>query len=102
KSMSLTMTIEVPVPFQPVGRCGRKALHPGAEKPALPTGRVPRVARLGAKRVRTRYATSAPCIVVRKASGRLSGISSSPNRLFSKQLDAYTTPQREDRTFSGR
>jgi hypothetical protein len=44
--MSLTLTIEVPAVFQPVGRCGRKALRPGEVKPALPAGRVPRVARL--------------------------------------------------------
>jgi hypothetical protein len=50
--MSPTMTIEVPVSFQPVGRCGRKALPPGEEKPALPPGRVPRVARLMALALR--------------------------------------------------
>jgi hypothetical protein len=43
--MSLTMTIEVPVQFQPTGHGGRKALRPGTETAALPPGRVPRVAR---------------------------------------------------------
>jgi hypothetical protein len=46
--MSTTMTIEVPVFFQPVGRSGRKALRPREDKPALPPGRVPRVARRAA------------------------------------------------------
>jgi hypothetical protein len=50
--MSGAMTIEVAVHFQPVGRCGRKALCPGGEKPALPPGRVPRVARLMALALR--------------------------------------------------
>jgi hypothetical protein len=50
--MSTTLTIEVPVFFQPVGRCGRKALHPAADQPALPPGRVPRVARLMALTLR--------------------------------------------------
>jgi len=50
--MSTTMTIEVPVHFQHVGRCGRKALRPGADKPALPPGRVPRLARLMALALR--------------------------------------------------
>jgi hypothetical protein len=50
--MSLTMTIEVPVLFQPVGRGGRKACRPEAEKMALPPGRVPRVARLMALALR--------------------------------------------------
>jgi hypothetical protein len=44
--MSITMTIEVPVHFQPVGPRGRKGLRPEAEKPALLPGRVPRVTRL--------------------------------------------------------
>ena len=47
-----TMTIEVPVSFQPVGRCGRNALRPAADKPSLPPGRVPRVARLMALALR--------------------------------------------------
>jgi hypothetical protein len=46
------MTIEVPVSFQPVGRYGRKALRSGEEKPAMPPGRVPRVARLMALALR--------------------------------------------------
>jgi hypothetical protein len=50
--MSMTMTIEVPVFFQPVGRSGRKALRPVEDKPALPAGRVPRVARLMALALR--------------------------------------------------
>ena len=50
--MSLTLTIEVPVPWQPVGRCGRKELSLGMENPALPLGRVPRVARLMALALR--------------------------------------------------
>src|SRR5262245_61878569 len=50
--MSTTLTIEVPVSFQPVGRCGRKALHPAADKPSVPPGRVPRVARLMALALR--------------------------------------------------
>jgi hypothetical protein len=47
-----TMTIEVPVSFQPVGRCGRQAMRPGEDKPSLPPGRVPRVARLMALALR--------------------------------------------------
>ena len=47
-----TLTIEVPVSFQPVGRCGRKALRPAADQPSLPPGRVPRVARLMALALR--------------------------------------------------
>src|SRR5262245_57583808 len=50
--MSTTLTIEVPVSFQPVGRCGCKALHPAADPPSLPPGRVPRVARLMALALR--------------------------------------------------
>src|SRR5262249_38692446 len=50
--MSLTVTIEVPVTFPRVGRCGGKASPPGAEEPALPPGRVPRVARLMALALR--------------------------------------------------
>ena len=50
--MSLTLTIEVAVPWQPVGRCGRKEMSRGGEKPALPSGRVPRVARLMALALR--------------------------------------------------
>jgi hypothetical protein len=47
-----TLTIEVPVSFQPVGRCGRKALRPAADQPSVPPGRVPRVARLMALALR--------------------------------------------------
>jgi hypothetical protein len=47
-----TMTLEVPVSFQPVGRCGRPALPPAADQPSLPPGRVPRVARLMALALR--------------------------------------------------
>jgi hypothetical protein len=50
--MSLTMTIEVAVIFQPLGRCGRKGVVPGEEKPSLPPGRVSRVARLMALALR--------------------------------------------------
>jgi hypothetical protein len=50
--MSTTLTIEVPIHFQHVGRCGRQALRSGAEKPAFPPGRVPRVARLMALALR--------------------------------------------------
>ena len=50
--MSLTMTIEVSVPSRPAGRCGRKEMHPGGEKAALPPGRVPRVSRLMALALR--------------------------------------------------
>ena len=50
--MSLTLTIEVAVPWQPVGRCGRKELSRGVANPALPSGRVPRVARLMALALR--------------------------------------------------
>jgi hypothetical protein len=50
--MSLTWTIEVAVPLQPVGRCGRKELAAGVENPALPSGRVPRVSRLMALALR--------------------------------------------------
>jgi hypothetical protein len=46
------MTIEVPVSFQPVGRCGRKAMRPGGDQPSVPPGRVPRVARLMALALR--------------------------------------------------
>jgi hypothetical protein len=49
--MSLTMTIEVPVSFQQVGRGSRKDLPSDAEA-ALPPGRVPRVARLMALALR--------------------------------------------------
>jgi hypothetical protein len=48
----MTMTIEVPVAFQPIGRCGRRGVAPPEEKPSLPPGRVPRVARLMALALR--------------------------------------------------
>jgi hypothetical protein len=47
------MTMEVPVPFQPPGRYGRRVLRPEGEKPSLPPGRVPRVARLMALALRS-------------------------------------------------
>jgi hypothetical protein len=50
--MSMTMTLEVPVSFRPAGRCGRKALGPREDQPALPPGRVPRVTRLMALALR--------------------------------------------------
>ena len=50
--MTMTMTIEVPVDFQPIGRCGRRGVASGEEKPVLPPGRVPRVARLMALALR--------------------------------------------------
>lgn len=50
--MSPTLTIEVPVSFQPAGHGGRKALRPSKETPPLPVGRVPRVARLMALALR--------------------------------------------------
>ena len=50
--MSFTMTIEVPVDFQPLGRSGRRAVAPPEDKPSLPPGRVPRVARLMALALR--------------------------------------------------
>jgi hypothetical protein len=50
--MSLTMTIEVPVAFQPMGRYGRRGVAPQEEQPSLPPGRVPRLARLMALALR--------------------------------------------------
>ena len=50
--MSLAMTIEVPVTFPPIGQRGPKGLPPAGEQPALPPGRVPRVARLMALALR--------------------------------------------------
>jgi hypothetical protein len=49
--MSLTMTIQVPVPF-PRGGPGSRKGHRGGAEAALPTGRVPRVARLMALALR--------------------------------------------------
>jgi hypothetical protein len=50
--MSPTLTIEVPVHFHRTGHGSRKELHSGTEAPALPPGRVPRVARLMALALR--------------------------------------------------
>jgi hypothetical protein len=50
--MSLTLTIEVPVPFRPSGRGSRTELSGAAEAVPLPAGRVPRVARLMALALR--------------------------------------------------
>ena len=50
--MSMTMTIEVPVDFQLVGRCGRRGFRPEEDKPSLPPGRVPRASRLMALALR--------------------------------------------------
>lgn len=37
--MTMTRTIEVPVDFQPIGRCGRRGVAPPEDKPSLPPGR---------------------------------------------------------------
>jgi hypothetical protein len=50
--MSTTWTIEVPVHFQRCGRGSRKEMRSGVEKPTMPPGRVPRVARLMALALR--------------------------------------------------
>lgn len=50
--MNPTMTLEVPVSFQHVGRGGRKAVRATTAPPPLPPGRVPRVARLMALALR--------------------------------------------------
>jgi hypothetical protein len=50
--MSLTMTIEVPVPFQAGSRGSHQGRRPDGEAPPLPHGRVPRVARLMALALR--------------------------------------------------
>jgi hypothetical protein len=50
--MSTTWTIEVPVHFHRGGRGSRKELRSGVEKPTMPPGRVPRVARLMALALR--------------------------------------------------
>jgi hypothetical protein len=50
--MSLTMTIEIAVPLPRLGRGRRRELLPGAEVVSLPSGRVPRVARLMALALR--------------------------------------------------
>jgi hypothetical protein len=44
--MSTTLTIELPVHFQRVGRGSRRELHTGTQPSALPPGRVPRLSRL--------------------------------------------------------
>ena len=50
--MSLTMTIEVPVPCHHPGRGSHKELRSGADSASLSLGRVPRVARLMALALR--------------------------------------------------
>jgi hypothetical protein len=50
--MSTTLTIELPVHFHRCGRGSRKQLRPGTQAPPLPSGRVPRVARLMALALR--------------------------------------------------
>ena len=50
--MSTTMTIELPVQFHRSGRGSRKEMRSGTHAPALPPGRVPRVARLMALALR--------------------------------------------------
>lgn len=50
--MSTTWAIELPVHFHRCGQGSRKELRSGAEMPAMPPGRVPRVARLMALALR--------------------------------------------------
>jgi hypothetical protein len=50
--MSLTMTVEVPVPFHPPGRGRAKERLSHAASASLPAGRTPRVARLMALALR--------------------------------------------------
>ena len=50
--MSLTMAIEVPMPLRSIGRGKGKELGSDAGAAALPSGRVPRVARLMALALR--------------------------------------------------
>jgi hypothetical protein len=50
--MSTTLTIERPVHFRRGGHGGRKELREGKAAPALPPGRVPRIARLMALAIR--------------------------------------------------
>jgi hypothetical protein len=50
--MSLTMTVELPVSLQRLGRGRHKGLESGIETATLPPGRVPRVARLMALALR--------------------------------------------------
>jgi hypothetical protein len=50
--MSTTLTIELPVHFYRTGHGSRKQMRAGAQAPALPPGRVPRVSRLMALALR--------------------------------------------------
>jgi hypothetical protein len=50
--MSTTMRIELPVHFHRCGHGSRKEISCGAQTPALPPGRVPRVSRLMALALR--------------------------------------------------
>jgi hypothetical protein len=50
--MTTTWTIEVPVHFHRTGYGSRKEMRSGAQTPALPPGRVPRVSRLMALALR--------------------------------------------------
>jgi hypothetical protein len=50
--MSTTLTIELPVHFHRCGHGSRKEMRAGTPTPALPPGRVPRVARLMALALR--------------------------------------------------
>jgi hypothetical protein len=50
--MSSTLTIELPVHFHRGGHGSRKQMRCGAQTPALPPGRVPRVSRLMALALR--------------------------------------------------
>jgi hypothetical protein len=50
--MSTTLTIELPVHFHRCGHGSRKEMRCGAQTPALPAGRVPRVSRLMALALR--------------------------------------------------
>jgi hypothetical protein len=50
--MSMTLTIELPVHFHRCGHGSRKQMRSGAQTPALPPGRVPRVSRLMALALR--------------------------------------------------
>jgi hypothetical protein len=50
--MSTTLTIELPVHFHRTGHGSRKEMRSGADTPALPPGRVPRVSRLMALALR--------------------------------------------------
>jgi hypothetical protein len=50
--MSTTLTIELPVHFHRSGHGSRKEMRSGAQTPALPPGRVPRVSRLMALALR--------------------------------------------------